>query len=109
MENKVYFATADDDYGGTYIAAKNIKEAKQIALGCNVISDHLENYIDLQIHWKRGIKTKYQGELNIEQINELSLTWWCCPNCDSEEFEILDTYNYKCNKCGNVAKIPYLP
>lgn len=109
MENKVYYATADEDYGGIYIAAENIKEAKRIALKSEIISDHLENYIDLQIHWRKGINTQYEGELNIEQINELGLTWWECSNCQKEEFEILDTFTYKCKKCGNTAEIPYLP
>lgn len=30
MENKVYWAVSDEDYGGTYIAAPNIKEAKKL-------------------------------------------------------------------------------
>lgn len=41
--------------------------------------------------------------------NELGLTWWECSNCQKEEFEILDTFTYKCKKCGNTAEIPYLP
>lgn len=107
MDNKVYFATVDDDYGGTYIAAKNIREAKKIALGCGIIADFIENYTDLKIHWERGTKTNYEGELNIKQINELGLAWWICPNCESEDFEILNKEKYKCKKCGYIDEIPY--
>lgn len=108
MENKVYFATANYDYGGVYIAAKNIKEAKKIALCCKGITDFLEKYIDLEIQWEKGIKTNFYGELNVKQINELGLAWWICPNCDSESFEILDKDTYKCKKCGYVDEIPYV-
>lgn len=105
--NKVYFAIVDEDYGGTYIAAPNIKEAKRIALGCDIINGFLENYIDLRVKWQKGIKTDYSGELNIYEINELGLTWWACPDCDKEEFEIIDDETYKCKNCGNTYDIPY--
>lgn len=65
-------------------------------------------YLDLKIHWCKGIKTKYEGELDIVQINELGLTWWSCSKCDSEKFEIIDTFTYKCKKCGNTENIPYI-
>ena len=52
--------------------------------------------------------TDYEGELNIYQIDELGLSWWWCPECNNEDFEILDNYTYKCKKCGNIEKIPYI-
>ena len=51
-------------------------------------------------------KTEYLA--NIYQINELGLSWWWCPECNNEDFEILDNYTYKCKKCGNIEKIPYI-
>lgn len=105
-KNRVYTATADEDYGCIYIAAKSVKEAKQIAL-TTWIAETMENYIDLKVKWQKGIETDYEGELNIKQINELGLTWWACPECDQEEFEIIDDENYKCKKCGNINKIPW--
>ena len=106
MENKVYFAHINDDEEGVYVAAKNIKEAKKIALDCPAINGLLENYINLNIYWKKGIKTNYEGELNTKQINELGLSWWDCPNCDGESFEILDDYTFKCKNCGYIGEIP---
>lgn len=106
-KNRVYTATGDEYYGCTYIAAKSVKEAKKIAL-TTWIAEIMENYIDLSIRWIRGVETNYEGELNIKQINELGLTWWSCPKCDKEDFEILDDYTYKCKNCGNEFKIPYV-
>ena len=105
MENKVYFAYINDGGGGSYIAAKNIKEAKRLAL-YSAIADFLENYIDLKIRWKRCVKTNYYGELNVNQINELGLAWWVCPNCESESFEIIDENNFMCKNCGYAGEIP---
>lgn len=108
-KNKVYTAEGDPDYGCTYIAAKNSKEAKQIALGCDV-AQMLDNpYIELRVLRCWQVEgTDYEGELNIYQINELGLSWWWCPECNNEDFEILDNYTYKCKKCGNIEKIPYI-
>lgn len=104
--NKIYFANVYD-LGGAYIAAPNIKEAKKIAYSCDVICNEIENYIDLRIHWVKNKITDYEGELNIKQINELGLTWWGCPNCDEEDFEIIDEFNYRCKKCNQEYEIPY--
>lgn len=108
--NKVYSVEGDPDYGCAYIAAKTSKEAKQIALGCDV-AQMLDNpYIELRVLRCWQVKgTDYEGELNIYQINELGLAWWWCPECNNEDFEIIDTYIYKCKKCGNIGEIPYLP
>lgn len=106
MENKVYFAYInDDDEEGVYVAAKNIKEAKKLAL-YSAIADFLESYIDLNIYWVKGVKTNYEGELNVKQLNELGLQWWECPNCTGMSFEILDDYNFKCKNCGYIGEIP---
>lgn len=106
-KNRVYFAEGDPDDGGTYIAAPNIREAKRIATRTNVMNS-VYRYIDLRVYWKRGIETDYEGELNIFQINELGLTWWCCNKCDNDTFELLDEYTYKCKKCGYEDEIPYI-
>ncbi len=107
-KNKVYTAEGDPDYGCIYIAAKNGKEAKNIALGTWVAENLYNPFIELRVLRKWGIETDYEGELDIFQINELGLTWWTCPNCDKEDFEILDTFHCKCKNCGEEFKIPYV-
>jgi Zn finger protein HypA/HybF involved in hydrogenase expression len=106
-KNKVYFAEGDPDYGCTYIAARTSKEAKQIALGCEVAQLIDNPYINLRIKRCWQVEgTNYKGELDIYQINELGLAWWWCPNCENENFEMLDDQTYKCKKCGETNKIP---
>jgi len=108
-KNKVYCAEGDPDYGCAYIAAKTAKEAKQIALGCDV-AQHLNNpYIELRVTRCWSIKeTDFEGELDIEQINQLGLTWWECPECQSEDFDIINGSQYKCKNCGYEGEIPYI-
>ncbi len=107
-KNKVYTAESDPDYGCIYIAAKNGKEAKNIALGTDV-ADHLDNpYIELRVLRKWGIETDYEGELDIYQINELGLSWWACSNCDKEDFNIISEYEYQCKNCKEIFGIPYV-
>lgn len=108
-KNKVYFAVGDEDYGGIYIAAKNSKEAKRIALGTWVSETVYNPFIDLRVTRCWSVKeTDYEGELDISQINELGLAWWSCPNCDKENFEIIDSKTYKCNTCNQSFEIPYI-
>lgn len=86
-ENKVYCVEGDPDYGCIFIAAKTSKEAKHIAMS-SWIAEPLDNpYFE---------------------INKLGLSWWSCPKCDNEKFEILDTQTYKCKKCGKINSIPYI-
>ncbi len=108
-KNKVYCAEGDPDYGCAYIAAKNGKEAKQIALGLQV-AESLENpYIELRVIRCWSVKeTDYEGELDIFQINELGLSWWACPECDKEKFEILNKDKYRCKNCNKEFDIPYI-
>ncbi len=107
-KNRVYTIEGDPDYGCIYVAAKTSKDAKTFGLN-TWVSEHLENpWVEMRVLWRRGIETEYEGELNIEQINELGLAWWACPNCDKEDFEILDTYHYKCKNCKNEYEIPYV-
>lgn len=107
-KNKVYTVEGDPDYGCIYIAAKNGKEAKYIALG-TWVADHLDNpFIELRVLRKWGIETDYEGELDIFQINELGLSWWACPECDKEEFSIIDEYEYQCKNCKGIFGIPYV-
>lgn len=108
-KNKVYCAIGDPDYGCIYIAAKNGKEARNYALG-TWVAENLENpFIELRVTRCWSVKeTEYEGELDIFQINELGLTWWSCPECDKEDFEILtDKENYKCKNCEKIFEIPY--
>lgn len=108
-KNKVYFVTGDEDYGGIYIACKNSKEAKEISLWLWVAETVENPFIDIRIKRCWSVKeTDYEGELNISQINELGLTWWSCPDCDKEDFEIIDAEMYKCKTCNQEFKIPYM-
>lgn len=107
--NKVYCAEGDPDYGCTYIAAKNGKEAKQISLGLDVAQTLYNPYIELRVTRCWAIKeTEYEGELDIFQINDLGLAWWSCPECNEEKFEILDRDKYRCKNCNKEFEIPYL-
>ena len=107
-KNKVYFAIGDEDYGGIYLACKNSKEAKQKALGLWVAETVDNPFIDIRVTRCWSVKeTDYEGELDISQINELKLTWWSCPNCDKEDFEIIDAEIYRCKSCNQEFKIPY--
>lgn len=108
-ENKVYCAEGDPDYGCIFIAAKTSKEAKIIAMS-SWVAEPLDNpYIELRVARCWSIKeTNYSGILDIYQINELGLSWWSCPKCDNEKFEILDAETYKCKKCGKINSIPYI-
>ena len=109
-KNKVYYAQGDPDYGGTYIAAKSSKEAKQYALTHCDCAETVENpFIQVRVTRCWTVKeTDYEGELNIYQINELGLSWWDCPHCGGEDFEITHPTFYKCLKCGAEEEIPYL-
>lgn len=108
-KNRVYFAEGDPDYGCVYIAAKTSKEAKNIALGTWVAETVYNPFIEMRVCRIWSVKeTDYRGELTIEQINELGITWWDCSNCYGEDFEILDTHHYKCKKCGAENEIPYV-
>lgn len=108
-KNKVYFAQGDEDYGGIYIAAKNSKEAKSIALGTWVAETLYNPFIDLRVIRCWSVKeAEYEGELDILQINELGLAWWSCPNCDKEDFEIINNKTYRCKTCNKEFEIPYI-
>lgn len=108
-KNKVYFAVGDEDYGGIYIGSKNSKEAKKIALR-SWVAENVDNpFIELRVTRCWSVKeTEYEGELDISQINELGLAWWSCPNCDKEDFKIIDSETYKCKNCNEEFKIPYM-
>lgn len=108
-KNKVYEATGDEDYGCIYIAAKNGKEAKSLALGTWVAETVDNPFIEVRVIRCWSVKeTEYEGELDISQINELGLTWWGCPNCDKEEFEIINDKTYRCKNCNKEFEIPYV-
>lgn len=108
-KNKVYSAVGDEDYGCIFIAAKNGKEAKQMAMHLWVAETVENPYIELRVTRCWSVKeTDFEGELDIYQINQLGLTWWDCPNCGNEEIEILDDYHYMCKNCREENKIPYV-
>lgn len=107
--NKIYVAETDPDYGVVYIAAKNLKEAKRIALGTS-IADHMYRYIDLRVKWcKSAGRVDYEGELTIDKILEAGLNWFDCPWCNGEDFELVDESTCKCKICNLTFEIPYLP
>ena len=108
-KNKVYFARGDEDYGGIYIGAKTSKEAKQFALGTWVAETVYNPFIEIRVTRCWSVKeTEYEGELDVTQINELGLAWWSCPNCDKEDFEIVDSKTYRCKNCEKEFDIPYV-
>ena len=102
--------------GCQYISALTSKEAKQIALYKTDLPEQLENpFIELRVTrcWNvdREKIEKYIKEkivLDIYEINNLGLSWWSCPECDNEDFNIIDDYTYKCNNCKNEFEIPYI-
>jgi hypothetical protein len=118
--NKVYFFVVNEDEGGVYVAAKNWKEARKLSMTDPLISENMEEFIDLEGRLvKRGkgiIYTEYEGVLDITQIVELGCAWWSCENieCESDDIEIIEDKSlyeyggYKCKKCGYTAKIPYV-
>jgi hypothetical protein len=115
--NKVYFFYDEEGYG-RYVAHKTFKEAKDIALMCPTF-DMLDNpFIDIRGNLVKKVnhkteeeyivKTeKYFGLLDVEELNELGLLWWQCPECGDDDFEIIDGgENYKC-ACGYCGQTPY--
>lgn len=112
--NKVYFAQSDDDYGGVYIAAPNIREAKKIARTCEIVTDHMESFLGFEIHVQRRDGKPIMvdlpaGELDTDEIIQAGLAWWSCSKCDGNNLKsdnIGDTYT--CLDCGNVDEIPYV-
>lgn len=107
-KNKVYFAQGDEDYGGVYIAAKTSKEAKKIALSTWVAETVYNPFIEVRVTRCWSVKgTDYEGELDVKQINDVGLAWWCCEECEGEEFEIINGGTYKCKTCGKIFDIPY--
>ena len=107
-KNKVYFARGDEDYGGTYIAAKTSKEARMIAMNTWVANTVDNPFINVRVTRCWSVKeTDYEGELDVKQINNVGLAWWCCEECECEDFEIINGGTYRCKTCGKVAEIPY--
>lgn len=114
--NKIYFAQVDVDVGGCYISASSIKEAKKISYKSELISEYLDNYIDLECHVCRHKDKKYKytdlptGIMEIEEILQEKCHWFFCTNRECEQddyFELTDDDNCKCPKCGNVFEIPF--
>jgi hypothetical protein len=118
--NKIYFAYVDEDMGGTYISAPNLREAKKLALTVECIYEYMDSYIDLKCHCVRDDDGKIKKTslptkvLTIEEILQERCHWWDCDKCgQSEYFEYAGTgedgfTDYcKCPKCGEVFYIPY--
>lgn len=115
--NKVYFFIADADHGGVYIAAKNFKEAKLIAINHELITEYCDDpYIDVRGHICRNrgnnkpVTTDFEGELTMKEIFQLRLAWWECPECGSNDFEVIDKCEecYRCKDCRYEEAIPYV-
>ncbi len=115
--NKVYFAWVDEDYGGVYIAAPNIKEAKKMARNHEIICDYLEKYTDLKIQLCRkdgrksaAVEIDHEGELDIDQIIAVGKAWWSCSKCGGGNLKANNgAMDYTCLDCGHTEEIPYLP
>jgi len=110
--NKIYFAVADEDEGGVYISAKNIKEAKKLAMTDSIISEYLINYIDLKCRWIKRYTDLPSKVMDIEEIIQEKIHWWYCVDCEQDDdFKYLNENNtdkYKCPYCGNIANVPYV-
>lgn len=107
----IYCAEGDPDYGCAYIAAYTSKEAKQIALGTFVAETVYNPYMNVRIKLCKYNHTdlaKNPKVLTIKEINDAGLSWWCCPECDDDDFYIINAQWYRCCKCGTKNKIPYI-
>jgi predicted RNA-binding Zn-ribbon protein involved in translation (DUF1610 family) len=111
--NKVYQFSLIEEYdtGWIYIAAKTWKEAAKYARQSDYLSNTAENFIDYRGHLVKPIvKTEYTDELEIDQIIELNLHWFECPECGSRNVSLVKESiddKYKCNECGEIETIPY--
>ncbi|AGC67420.1 hypothetical protein Cst_c03980 [Thermoclostridium stercorarium subsp. stercorarium DSM 8532] len=117
--NKIYFAYVDEDMGGTFISAPNLKIAKKLALNDASIALYIDSYIDLKCHCVRDENNKIKKTnlptkiLTIQEILQERCHWWNCYNCEQDEYfeyayqEIDGTDYYKCPKCGGIYYIPY--
>lgn len=112
--NKVYFFSSNDA-GGIYVADKDFKSAKAIAINNKLIAEHSDNpFIDTRGHLcrdynKKPIKTELKGDLSIQQIIDIGFAWWDCKECNNDDFEVIDhESSYKCRACGYVDNIPYV-
>ena len=74
-----------------------------------IIDEIVDNYNRKAKYLKDIDLGKFAHELDIDEINDAGLTWWCCPECNGDDFEILDLYTYKCKDCNHEDKIPYRP
>lgn len=107
----IYSAEGDPDYGCVYIAAYTSRQAREIAQNTFVAETVNNPYINVRVLLHKYNHTdlvKEPRELTIKEINDAGLIWWCCPECEDDDFEIIDTYNYKCKKCGHEDEIPYI-
>ena len=113
MVNKVYFAESDDDCGGAYIAAPNIREAKKIARSCEIVADYMDSFLDFKIHMQRRdgkpvMVDLSPGEMEIDEIVSAGLAWWSCDECGLDHFKVDDIGDtYTCLDCGHTGEIPY--
>lgn len=109
--NKVYFFYVNKGDGGQYVAGKDHKTAKNFAIG--MFHDQCDNpFIELKGNMMKRdgkpLMTEFNGVLNIQNIYDLGLTWFWCTECDSDDFEFIDEYEFKCKSCGLIQEIPYI-
>lgn len=75
--NKVYFFEVDPDNGGVFIAARNWKEARNIALYTEVIADDVCDFGFTELHGHRvgDVITNLSGELSRKQLDMLGIDY----------------------------------
>lgn len=116
--NRIYFAVADDDFGGVYISAPTSREARKIAWCEELINNYADGYTDFEVRLcrvesggKKGPKTTnlISGTLDIKEIISEGLAWWSCPQCEKHNFAVGDINEYyQCLDCGHTDLIPYI-
>lgn len=75
--NKVYYFEVDADHGGTFVAAKNWKEARNMALNTEIIADDVCNYGFTELHGHRAgnVMTNLSGELSRKELDMLGIEY----------------------------------
>ena len=119
MSNKIYFFKVKELCGGVYVAARSWKEARKIARKNEMVSEYIEEFIDIEGRLERfygkPVFIDYEGVLSIEQIIDIGIAWWECSECDSRDIQLVKGNDknvpedeYKCNECGHIGYVPYV-
>jgi hypothetical protein len=75
--NKVYYFEVDTDHGGTFVAAKSWKEARNMALKTEVIADDICDFGFTALHGRLAgnVTTPLSGELSGKQLDMLGIDY----------------------------------